>query len=116
MPNGRQEQAALVESWSPRVGTVDVDASGLVSAMAEHEAVASAVREGFLAARRAALRSVLGRGVDRCELRRDIDLELALDFLGGPLFYRLLVTGGPLDDRLAEGTVDIMLRGLACPA
>ncbi|MEX1184417.1 MAG: TetR-like C-terminal domain-containing protein [Gemmatimonadota bacterium] len=67
-------------------------------------------------ARRAALRTVLERGIDRCELRRDIDLDLALDFLGGPLFYRLLVTGGPLDDRLAEGTVDIMLRGIACPA
>ena len=86
---------------------------GLVSAMAEHEEVATAVRETFLGPRRAALREVLERGVDRGELRSDIDRELALDFLGGPLFYRLLITGGPLDEALADGTVDVMLRGLS---
>ena len=30
-----------------------------------------------------------------------------------PRFDRLLITGGPLDDSLAEGTVDVMLRGLS---
>lgn len=86
---------------------------GLVSAMARHPEVAEAVRGGFLAARRDALREVLDRGVRRGELRADADRELALDFLGGPLFYRLLVTGGPLDDALVEGTVDVLVRGLA---
>lgn len=85
---------------------------GLVAAMAQHESVARAVRKGFLAPRRRALRQVLERAVARGELRGDLDRELALDFLGGPLFYRLLVTGGPLDDTLARGTVDVMLRGL----
>jgi hypothetical protein len=33
--------------------------------------------------------------------------------LGGPLFYRLLVTGGPIDERLAVGVVDLILRGFA---
>jgi hypothetical protein len=33
--------------------------------------------------------------------------------LGGPLFYRLLVTGGPLDEQLAEGVTDLILRGFA---
>lgn len=86
---------------------------GLVSAMALHPELAEAVREDFLRARRGALRTVLERGVERGELRADIDLELALDFLGGPLFYRLLITGGPLNDELAEGVVDVMLQGLA---
>jgi AcrR family transcriptional regulator len=86
---------------------------GLVSAMAQHPEVAAAVRETFLAPRRTALREVLERGVRRGELRPDIDRELALDVLGGPLFYRLLITGGPLDESLAEGTVDVMLRGLS---
>lgn len=85
---------------------------GLVSAMAQHAGVAEAVRGAFLAPRRAALREVLERAVRRGELRGDIDRELALDFLGGPLFYRLLITGGPLDEALAEGTVDVMIRGL----
>jgi AcrR family transcriptional regulator len=85
----------------------------LVSAMAQQPELARAVREGFLAARRAALSEVLRRGVERGDLRPDLDLELALDVLGGPLFYRLLVTGGPLDEQLAEGVAELILRGFA---
>lgn len=88
---------------------------GLVSAMAQDEALAQAVRTGFLARRRAALRTVMVRGIRRGELREDIDLELALDFLGGPLFFRLLVSGEPIDDAMARGTVEMMLRGMARP-
>lgn len=86
---------------------------GLVSAMARHPELARVVREDFLRARRSALRTVVRRGMERGELRADVDVELALDFLGGPLFYRLLVTGGPLDETLARGVVEVMLRGMA---
>jgi AcrR family transcriptional regulator len=85
----------------------------VIGAMAEHPELARAVRDGFLAGRRAALSEVLRRGVERGDLRPDLDLELALDVLGGPLFYRLLVTGGPLDEQLAEGVADLILRGFA---
>ena len=85
----------------------------LIGAMAEHPELARAVRDGFLAGRRSVLSEVLRRGVERGDLRPDLDLELALDVLGGPLFYRLLVTGGPLDERLAEGVADLILRGFA---
>lgn len=85
---------------------------GLVAAMARHPEVASAVRKGFLADRRQALGRVVDRGIDRGELRTDTDRELALDFLGGPLFYRLLITGGPIDEELARGTVDVLLDGI----
>jgi AcrR family transcriptional regulator len=87
----------------------------LVGAMRQRPELARAVRDGFLAARRDALRAVLERGVARGELRRDLDFELALDVLGGPLFYRLLITGGPLDERLVEGVADLILRGFAPP-
>ena len=60
-----------------------------------------------------ALQEVLERGVERGDLRPDLDLELALDVLGGPLFYRLLITGGPIDEQLAEGVADLILRGFA---
>jgi AcrR family transcriptional regulator len=85
----------------------------LVDAMSRDTGIARTVREGFLAARRAALRAVLERGVERGDLRADLDLELALDVLGGPLFYRLLITGGPIDRGLADGVVELILRGFA---
>jgi AcrR family transcriptional regulator len=85
----------------------------LVDAMSRDAGIARTVREGFLAGRRAALRAVLERGVERGDLRADLDLELALDVLGGPLFYRLLITGGPIDRGLADGVVELILRGFA---
>ncbi|MGZ4331748.1 MAG: TetR/AcrR family transcriptional regulator [Solirubrobacteraceae bacterium] len=75
--------------------------------------LATTVRDEFLAGRRAALGLVLKRGVRRGDLRRGLDLELALDVLGGALFYRLLVTGGPIDERLAEGVVELIMAGFA---
>jgi AcrR family transcriptional regulator len=86
---------------------------GLVDAMSRDDHLARAVREGFLAQRRAALRAVLERGVERGDLRADLDLELALDVLGGPIFYRLLITGGSIDRELADGVVELILRGFA---
>src|ERR1700729_76582 len=71
--------------------------------------LASTVRDRFLAGRRAALGAVLRRGVRRGDLRRGLDLELALDVLGGALFYRLLVRGGPIDERPPPGGVGVVL-------
>jgi AcrR family transcriptional regulator len=85
----------------------------LVGAMPQRPELARAVRDGFLAQRRAALRAVLDRGVARGDLRADLDVELALDVLGGALFYRLLITGGPIDGDLAEGVAELILRGFA---
>ena len=85
----------------------------LIGAMGQKPDLAHAVRDGFLLARRVALAEVLRRGVERGDLRPDLDVELALDLLGGPLFYRLLVTGGPLDEEFAEGVADLILRGFA---
>lgn len=86
---------------------------GLLSALAHNERLAETLRRRFLEPRRSALRTVIQRGMRRGELRQDIDYEVTLDFLGGPLFYRLLVTGGSLDDRLVRGVVSVMLHGLS---
>ena len=92
-------------------------APGLMPALLEetrrNPELASTVRDQFLTGRRVALSAVLERGVRRGDLRRGLDLELALDVLGGAIFYRLLVTGGPIDERLAQGVVELIMRGFA---
>lgn len=87
--------------------------SGFVAAMARSELIARTIRTGFVGVRREALRQVLERGVARGELRKGLDFDLVLDLLGGPLFYRFLITGGPVDERLARGIVDAVLRAFA---
>jgi AcrR family transcriptional regulator len=85
----------------------------VVDEMSRNPGFAEIARDRFLTGRRAALREVFQRGVDRGDLRRDLDVELALDVLGGPLFYRLMITGGPIDARLASNVVELILRGFA---
>ena len=87
----------------------------LVAGMARQAELADAVRSGFLAGRRRALDEVLRRADERGELRDDVDHDLCLDLLGGVIFYRLLVTGGPLHDRLADDLTPVLLRAIAQP-
>lgn len=87
----------------------------VIDEMSRNPEFAAVAHERFLSGRRAALREVIVRGVRRGDLRADTDVELALDVLAGPLFYRLLITGGPIDERLAVGTVELILRGFAPP-
>lgn len=89
---------------------------GLVAAMAQNPGLARKVRCGFLSDRRAALRGVLERGIERGELRPDIDVGVTLDLLGGPLMYRLLVTGEEVDTAMVREVVDTLLRGIATEA
>ena len=64
--------------------------------------------------RREVTRSVLRRGIASGELRPDIDVELAAVLLGAPNTMTSLGFSQHLDpDRLAERTVDTVLRGIA---
>jgi AcrR family transcriptional regulator len=70
-------------------------------------------RQAFWAGRLDALRPVVERGIARGELRPDIDARLLLETLIAPLHGRLLLTGEPVDERLGERIVDLVLQG-AC--
>ena len=48
----------------------------------------------------------LRRAIERGEMRDGVDLEAAVDQLGGPLFYRHLVTRMPIDEAYVNEIVD----------
>jgi Tetracyclin repressor-like, C-terminal domain len=81
--------------------------------MAQKPELARAVRESFLTGRRVALAAVLKRGVERGDLRPTWTSSSRSTCWGGPPFYRLLITGGPLDEQLAEGAADLIVCGFA---
>jgi AcrR family transcriptional regulator len=72
----------------------------------------TALREAT-AARRVGLRRVLERAETRGELSGNVDIELAMDLVMGPLWARLLVTGEPITPDsvadLMEFVADILL-------
>jgi AcrR family transcriptional regulator len=70
-------------------------------------------RKGFWAQRFDALAPVITRGIERGELRAGTDSRVLLEMLIAPIHGRLLVTGDPVSDELAELLVDMALNGVA---
>jgi hypothetical protein len=63
---------------------------------------AEAMRDIFINSRRSALRDILLKGIERGELASDVDIELIIDLVYGPMWYRLLNKHAPLNPRFAE--------------
>lgn len=86
---------------------------GLVSDLATDDSLAADFRERIVATRLAEVRRLVDRGIERGQLHAEIDYELVHDLLFGPVYYRLLLSGAPLSDDLAQRIVDAVLPSLA---
>jgi AcrR family transcriptional regulator len=73
----------------------------------------SEARKAFWAHRLDSLAPVVARGIERGDLRADTDARLLLEMLIAPIHGRLLLTGEPVDDSLAERLVELALNGAA---
>lgn len=82
---------------------------GLVSQIATEPELARVYREQVVEPRREQLRPVIERGIARGDLRPDTDLRLVHELLVGPILYRLLLSGPPLDRKLTTSLVDAVL-------
>jgi AcrR family transcriptional regulator len=69
----------------------------------------------FLAGRRATLRTLLERGVDRAEVSPDADLDFLTDLAYGLLWYRGLIGHRPLDDEAARKLAGALVAAAADP-
>lgn len=78
---------------------------------AQHDpTVARQLRAQYLEPRRELDRVILQRGVARGELAADLDADDALDALYGPVMYRVIVTGGLVDERFVAQLVESALH------
>lgn len=62
--------------------------------------------------RRTGLRAIIQRAIDRGEIPPDTDVEMAIDFLVGPLWTRLLVTGRRITRSTVHKVVDMAVAAL----
>ena len=109
----RGDLVALLDALRRRLA--DDQLGRLVRALvdaAERDPQMAAVVERFTTERRSALRAVLRRAKDRGEVPADADVEVVIDLLAGPVFYRRLVTRKPVTRSTIEVIVDLVLRGL----
>jgi len=63
--------------------------------------------------RRAEAKAMLRQKQASGQLRKDADLDLVLDSLYGPLYYRFLVKNEAPSQKYAEALVEMVIQGLA---
>jgi AcrR family transcriptional regulator len=85
--------------------------SFIVAARSDPE-VAAAYRSIWSDPRRAEAKEMLRRRQAAGQLRKDADLDLVLDSLYGPLYYRFLVKNEPPSQKYAEALAEMVIRGL----
>ena len=83
---------------------------GLVADMAQDTELARAIREGVLAKRRTSMREAFARARARGETRDDLDIDLLLDMLTGPFYYRTLFGHAHISRRTTRDVVEYVLR------
>src|SRR5215831_5018232 len=86
---------------------------GLVFQIATDPALARVYREQVVAPRLAQLAPVIARGIARGDLRAGTEVRSVHELVVGPIFYRLLLSGAPLNHTLGPRLVDDILAGFA---
>lgn len=85
---------------------------GLIADGQSQPEVAELLRDGWLGPRRVAVVELLEAGIASGELRADLDVETAIDLAFAPVYYRLLLGHGPIDEAFGRAIVDHLLRGI----
>jgi AcrR family transcriptional regulator len=88
---------------------------GVVAEGVLDEEIGKLYREHWVKPRRHDARLLLGRAIAEGELRQGSDVEVTLDALFGPLYYRFLVKHAPLTPAFAEAIFQTVMYGVASP-
>jgi AcrR family transcriptional regulator len=107
----RSDLVALLERLvailrSPQGRTV------LALSLSQHPHVVAA-RQGFWQRRFNSIRIVFDKAVSRGEFPRHVDPMAVLETLIAPLYFRVLISGGPLENWPTNETIDRMLAAYA---
>jgi AcrR family transcriptional regulator len=84
----------------------------LVAACVQDPGGAAYFRAFFLAGRRTAFARLWQRGIERGDVRPDVDVDTATDLMFGPLLFRLMTGHLPLTEQGAEAIATAAFRGL----
>lgn len=80
-----------------------------IIAAASYSEPMGALRQYIAQRRGIVLRELLERGIKTGEFRKDLNIEIAMDALIGPIQYRLITIGAPMETDEAEDIVNMVL-------
>ncbi len=106
----RRQLADIIAVFATRMGR------NIATVLAASEAdteLSKVFRNHFILARRDEGRRFVERAIAQHEIRADIDIEVVLDLIYAPVFYRLLVGHAALDTRFTDGVLAHVLAGIS---
>ena len=103
-----KQMRQLVKVFRSRRGRI---VSALVGGGQSDKNLIAAFRERFLRPRRQEAYATLRRGIQRGELRRDVDMDLILDSLYGPIYMRFLIRHDNLTPDFVDDLCQLILDG-----
>lgn len=119
VPDTGDTRGELLRTMTNSIRSLQESAFGpvvraLLSQIAINPLLGNPFRDRVVRARREQVSRVIKRGIVRGDLRDDVDSNVALELLMGPVYFRL-VFGGRLDDAFARQVVDGVLDGYRAP-
>jgi len=100
---------AAVTSMSSERGQL---IQSIVGDASRNPALRDLLQARMAASRRVELAKIFQRAVDRSDMPAPDDMALVIDLLSAPLFYRLVVSGGAINNRVADDLTDLILRAV----
>jgi AcrR family transcriptional regulator len=88
---------------------------GLVADMAHDRGLARIIRREVLIRRRRSIRNAILRGIARAEIRRVSHIDVLIDQLTAPCYFRVLFSHARITRRFIETVVDYALHGHVVP-
>jgi AcrR family transcriptional regulator len=102
--------SAVTTLWRAFRGPLGHALAGLVADMAQDAALASSIRQDVIVPRRRSMREAIERAHARGEARGDMDVELLLDMLTGPFYFRTLFGHASMSLKDTAQIVDYIVR------
>jgi AcrR family transcriptional regulator len=102
--------SAVRTLWRAFRGPMGHALAGLVADMAQDAALATIIRQRVLTPRRRSMREAIERARVRGEVRNDVDVELILDMLTAPFYFRTLFGHASMSRKNTGQIVECMLR------
>jgi AcrR family transcriptional regulator len=87
--------------------------AGLIAQTQTDLEFAEVYRQHFVQPRRDDTRRLLRRAIDRGEIPADVNREVTLDLLYGPVYHRLLHGHAPLNDRFVQQLIDAVIAAIS---
>jgi AcrR family transcriptional regulator len=111
----RGDLLALIRPWVREISRRPFGRviAALVTQAQSDPQFAQVYRAHFVEQRRKPMRAAFERAIARGEAPAELDVEVALDLIYGPIYHRLLHGHAPLTARFAEDVIDLALAGIA---